>query len=442
LAENDIHLLIGMVVALPVNRKDGKGVTVILIFHVTDGVGRHTPGVNGNFRLAAGLWFSLMAATTLARATPSSFVDDNLAQAALDYRRLLDELRGTAGLPRTFERGRLVTVPASDWTSGFFPGCLWLLYEGTGEAQWRGAAERYTILLEAEQHDKSTHDIGFMLGSSYGNGWRLTGTPHYRTVLLNGAEALATRFNPRVGCIKSWDHDRRWDYPVIIDNLMNLDLLLWASRDSGNRRFREIAESHGEITLRNQFRPDGSAYHVVAYDPADGRVVARATDQGAAAGSAWARGQSWALYGCVTLYRETHRQEFLDQARKTAAFLMHHPRMPADKVPYWDYDAPAIPHAPRDASAAAIMCSALFELARLDPGATADYAGFAESQLRSLASPAYRSAPGHFLLNHSTGAFPHGTEIDVPIIYGDYYFLEALLRSRTRSDPVPPGDRT
>jgi unsaturated chondroitin disaccharide hydrolase len=360
---------------------------------------------------------------------------ESLDFAAAQYSRLLESLAPGSGYPRTWQDGRRVLVRPGDWTSGFFPGALWLLYESNGDPKWRDAASAFTAGLEKEKDNRGTHDLGFMLFTSYGNELRLTGDSHSREVLLAGAQSLATRFNPVVGAVKSWDR-AQWAFPVIIDNMMNLELLLWAGRSGGAPGLREIAVRHADTTLRNHFRPDGSSYHLVLYDPASGRVLKRQTHQGAGDESAWARGQAWALYGYTVMYRETRRRDYLDQAEKIADFLLRHPRMPADGVPYWDFDAPRIPNEPRDASAAAIMSSALLDLATLADAETAlRYATFAEGQLRSLSSPAYRAPLGQdgcFLLLHSTGHFPAHLEIDAPLIYADYYYLEALLRCRAR----------
>ena len=371
-----------------------------------------------------------------AQAPLAGVVNAALETATAQYIWLLSQLSDDKRLPRSFENSQRVTVPSSDWTSGFFPGSLWHLFEATGDDRWREAARRYTALLEPEQYNRGIHDVGFMLGCSYGRGLLLTRDPAYRAILLNGAASLSTRFNPNVGCIKSWDHER-WTYPVIIDNMMNLELLLWAAREGGPSRYRDIAMAHADTTLRDHFRPDGSTFHVVDYDPATGKVLQRKTHQGVADGSAWARGQAWAIYGYTMMYRETRDPRYLAQAERTAEFVMHHPRMPADKVPYWDFDAPGIPREPRDAAAAAIICSALFELSdHADRKNQARYLAFAEAQLRTLASPAYLATTGTnggFLLKHATGNYPKHSEIDAPINYADYYFLEALLRARRRS---------
>jgi hypothetical protein len=363
-------------------------------------------------------------------------IDSALATSAKQYGWMLAHLPGDGKLPRTFEHGKLVTTPTNAWTSGFFPGSLWYLFEATGDARWRDAAEKFNAFLGPEQHNRHTHDVGFILYCSFGNGLRLTGNAAYRPVLLNGARSLITRFNANVGCLQSWDARNGWDFPVIIDNMMNLELLLWAAREDPAGSYRAIALRHADTTIKHHFRADGSSVHVVDFDPASGRVEARVTHQGAADDSAWARGQAWGLYGFTMMYRETRDPRYLEQARKIAAFIMHHPRLPADKVPYWDFDAPGMPGAPRDAAAAAIICSALLELRTHVTGAAAtEYSTFAEQLLRSLASPAYLAQPGEnggFLLMHATGNHPKNSEVDVPLIYADYYFIESLLRARRK----------
>lgn len=360
-------------------------------------------------------------------------VEQALIRAAAQYDFMLHQLRNRDGAPRTWEDGKLV-LTTRDWTVGFFPGSLWYLYEAKGDAPFRAAALRYTESLEPHQHNRRTHDIGFMLYCSFGHAWRLTKNPAYRDVLLAGAESLATRFDPKVGAIKSWDWSQQWDYPVIIDNMMNLELLLWAARETGDDRYRDIAVRHADTTLKHHFRPNGSCYHVVEFDPQTGSVRDRVTHQGFADDSAWSRGQAWAIYGFTLMFRETREPRYLAQARRSADFVLNHPRLPKDRIPQWDFDAPQFPPQPRDASAAAIMASALFELiAFLPPRDAVRYRAFAERQLRSLASPEYLAIVGEnggFLLRHSTGNRPEGKEIDVPLNYADYYFLEALLRCR------------
>ena len=363
----------------------------------------------------------------------ATVIRESLEFSAAQYTKMLEQAAGQTGYPRTTDKGKVVYVRSADWTSGFPAGSLWFLAEATGDAKWRDAAAKFTAGLEKEKDNKRTHDLGFILNCSFGNGLRLGGEARYRDILLTGAASLASRLNPTVGCIRSWDHGD-WKYPVIIDNMMNLEFLLWAAKAGNQPRFREIAIAHADTTLKNHFRPDGSSYHVIGYDPTTGAVTELHTHQGFAHESAWARGQAWGLYGYTMMYRETRDARYLAQAQKIAGFLLNHPRMPADKVPYWDFDAPGIPNVPRDASAAAIICSALYELSDyVDAGVGLRYRTFASAQLRSLASPAYRAklgGNGCFLLMHCTGNMPKGSEIDVPLNYGDYYFLEALLRAK------------
>jgi hypothetical protein len=276
-----------------------------------------------------------------------------------------------------------------------------------------------------------------MLFCSYGNALRLTPDPAYRAVLIQGARSLGSRYNPKVGLIRSWDFGE-WKYPVIIDNMMNLELLTWAGRETGEAHFKEIAVRHADKTAANHFRPDASSYHVVDYDPATGEVRGRQTHQGFSDSSAWARGQAWAIYGYTMMFRETGHQHHLEQAKRIARFIMTHPRLPEDKIPYWDFDAPDIPNAPRDASAAAVMASALIELSGMvDAGFGRQCLDLARQQLLSLSSPAYLAKKGEnggFILKHSTGHLPANSEVDVPLNYADYYFLEALLRYRALGD--------
>ena len=349
------------------------------------------------------------------------------------YRILLENIKGDPNQPRTFENDKVVTVPPEDWVSGFFPGSLWYLYEFSGDKGWKDAATDYTTRLEGIRHFAGHHDIGFMLGCSYGNGYRLTKEAAWRDVLIDGARALSTRYVQEAGTIRSWDH-KPWQHPVIIDNMMNLELLTWASRETKEPRFREIALSHADKTLVNHFRENGSSYHLVDYDPTTGSAIKRQTVQGFTDDSSWARGQGWGLYGFTMMYRETGRPEYLAHAEKVARYIINHSRLPSDRIPYWDFDAPGIPDAVRDASAGALMASAFVELSKSARGDLGPQClQIAREQLLSLSSPAYFAAPGTnggFLLLHSTGHFKKNSEVDVPLNYADYYFLEALLRYR------------
>lgn len=321
-----------------------------------------------------------------------------------------------------------------DWCSGFWPGTLWYLYEGTGDSTFRQQAEKFTAkLLPLSRQKAVDHDLGFQVFSSYGNAWRLTKNSEYKKVILAAADSLATLFNPRVGTILSWPRavpGMQWPrHNTIIDNMINLELLFWAAGHGGGHRLYDMAVSHARVTMKNHFRPDYSAYHAVIYDQQTGKKIKGLTHQGYADQSMWARGQSWAIYGYTLCYRETKDPAFLDFARKVAGVYLKN--LPADLVPYWDFNDPAIPDAPRDASAAAVTASALLELSTFvkDKAEALHYRRAAERMLEVLSSPAYRSgaASSAFLL-HSTGHKPNGSEVDTPIIYADYYYMEALLR--------------
>lgn len=329
-------------------------------------------------------------------------------------------------------------VTMNDWRSGFFPGCLWYMYRLTGCDRWKEDAVRFTDMMYDTQFLTSHHDIGFLIGSSYLNGYRMTGNTEYIPVIVQAAKSLSTRFRTKAGVIQSWDADcdwqalRGWECPVIIDNMMNLEILFEASLLSGDDSFRKIACSHADATLKNHFRPDGSCFHVVDYDISTGKVRSRETGQGYSDGSSWSRGQAWALYGYTMCYRYTKDRKYLEHARKVAGFLMDHPSMPSDLVPYWDFDAPSIPDAPRDASAAAVIASAMYELDGYAPGN--GYSVYADRTVKSLSTGSYTAAPGtngNFILMHSVGSIPHGAEVDRPLVYADYYYLEALSRRFT-----------
>lgn len=333
--------------------------------------------------------------------------------------------------PRTLsETGELIAVRSTDWTSGFFAGSLWFLYEHTRDEKWLRQAKKATAPIEQEQFNGRTHDMGFKIYCSVGNGYRLTADPAYREVIVQSAKTLAGRFNPTVGCIRSWDHNQdKWDFPVIIDNMLNLELLFAATKLTGDSSFYDIAVSHADLTMKNHFREDYSTFHVIDYNPETGEVRKQNTHQGYSHGSTWARGQAWALYGYTMCYRETGDKRYLQQAEYIARWLFNHPHMPTDLVPYWDFDAPDIPHEPRDVSAATVIASALIELSQYsDEGI--DYLRRADLILEAVLTR-YASAAGAnrgFILLHSTGSKPSLTEVDKPLSYADYYFLEALLR--------------
>lgn len=327
-----------------------------------------------------------------------------------------------------------------DWTSGFFPGSLWLAYELSGDETLRQEAVHYTNLLLPVSKLRDTHDLGFMVNCSFGNALRLAPNDSIKNVLVETADNLISRFNPGIGCIRSWDFGE-WNYPVIIDNMMNLELLFNAERLTGNKKYTDIAVTHAVTTLNNHFRKDFTTFHVVSYNN-DGSVESQGTFQGKNDDSAWARGQGWAIYGFTECFRETGRREFLNQAVAVADMIMARVTT-ADKIPYWDFDAPASDITPRDASAAAVIASGMLELSYILAEKGKPYFDYATSILKSLASPAYLAPKGTnegFLLMHSVGSLPHGSEIDTPINYADYYFLEALIRYHRIAKGLYPAE--
>jgi unsaturated chondroitin disaccharide hydrolase len=342
-------------------------------------------------------------------------------------------------VPRNIDKnGNLNIINAKDWCSGFFPGWLWYLYEYTGDNKWLKEAQTQTAFIESEKNNTGTHDLGFEIYCSFGNGYRLTKDVAYKDVIIQAAKSLSKRFNPTVGAIRSWGSIGQPKFTVIVDNMMNLEMLFEATRLSGDSSFYKIAVTHANTTIKNHFRADNSSYHVVNYDQETGKVMEKVTAQGYANESAWARGQAWGLYGYTMCYRETKDKAYLEQAEKIAHFILYNPELPKDMIPYWDYNAPNKAVQPRDASAGAVMASALLELSTYSKANGKLYAAAANKIISSLKD--YQPAPGKskgFLLLHSTGSAPAHSEVDVPIIYADYYYLEALIRKQRLHDHQP-----
>lgn len=384
----------------------------------------------------------------------NEFINGQLSGGASRLKKMLVTANGVDTLfPRTTDKqGHLKLTDKYDWTSGFFPGSLWYAYEATKEETLKAEAIKWTEKLAALQTFTGHHDLGFMMYCSYGNAYRLTGKEEYKNILIQSAKSLATRFSAKTGSIKSWNSFGSWDgknkynYPVIIDNMMNLELLFFASRVTGDAQYKNIAVQHATTVLKNQLRPDYSCYHVVCYDAGTGAVLARETAQGYSDNSTWARGQAWGIYGFTMTYRETREKRFLTAAQKMADFYLNQKTLPSDKVAYWDFNAnevgyqPSVKsHAPeaaakyRDASAAAITASALLELSTFLGSKGEKYKQAAINILHALSSPVYLAPEGQngdFILKHSVGSIPHSSEIDVPLVYADYYYLEALSRYR------------
>lgn len=362
-----------------------------------------------------------------------NLIDEQFKFAAQQYRVLA---RNTPAdrMPKTFysKTGKSESSDTQWWCSGFYPGSLLYIYEYTKDSGILKEARKRLDLLEKEKHYTGNHDLGFMMFCSFGNAYRITGDAIYKPTIDTAAQSLITRYRPGAKVIQSWNANKSWKGPVIIDNLMNLELLLWASANGGDDKFRQIAINHANTTMKNHFRKDFSSYHVVDYDLQSGKVIRKGTAQGSGDESAWSRGQGWALYGYTMMYRFTKDKKYLEFARHIADFILNDPNLPADKIPYWDFNAPKIPNTYRDASAAAVIASALLELGQYTKGKDKkNYIAQAEQMIRSLSSEAYCSKPGEnggFLLMHSTGALPLKSEIDVPLSYADYYYLEALMR--------------
>lgn len=384
----------------------------------------------------------------------SKTVDEVLERSVRQYTLLAKNLKPNEW-PRTWENNQLHTVSEYGWISGFYPGTLVYLYEFSGDDFLWSEVESRLINMEEVQFFTGHHDLGFMMYCSFGNAFRLTRDPYYESILVQSAKSLASRFDPRVGSIKSWDQVKSLDgarmleFPVIIDNLMNLELLFFASKATGDPYYRLIAEKHAKTALKNHVRPDFSSYHVVDYDPLTGEVRSKETHQGFSDNSTWSRGQAWGIYGFTMVYRETRDPAFLEAARKMADFFLDHPNLPEDKIPYWDfnvgqpgysptwkYDPARYPQVPRDVSAAAIVASALMELSYYVDAKTArKYLKATKEMLTSMTSPDYlaeEGSNGGFILQHASGGVPGNHEVDVPLSYADYYFIEALMRWRER----------
>jgi len=422
-------------------------------------------------------FFSLLILAALSiQCTKRDIIQENIenAKAQLAYLIEASEEGDTLRIPSTFKNDKIEFVPTDDWVSGFFAGTLWYMYELTGDEYYAEKAQKHTEILHDIQYLKWHHDVGFMVYDSYGNGLRLKNIPGYDTVLVNTAKSLATRFRPAAGIIQSWNTDnpkswqahKGWDCPVIIDNMMNLELFFKVSELTGDDTYKNIAISHADKTIENHFRDDYSTYHVVDYDDETGEVRRRCTAQGIADESRWARGQAWAIYGYTVAYRFTGEERYLEQAKNIANYLLvEEDNMPEDLVPLWDFDVAEFASDgeemvhlfntwvnifedkektekyinQRDVSSASIISSALYELYWYTKDEL--YKKKADKMIESLSTPAYRAevgTNGGFLFMHSVGSLPHSHvqlqknpkagNIDVPLNYADYYFLEALIR--------------
>lgn len=389
---------------------------------------------------------------------PESSLQNIFVASQKQYSFLTTQADSLQKFPRTLDtNGNLIGTNEWDWTGGFFPGSLWLIYNQTRDADTKAAAIRWTEKLEAAKNLDQHHDIGFVMYCSYGNAIKYVDDPvkekNYKEIIIHSANTALKRYDSEVGLIKSWNDKLSWDgktmwkYPVIIDNMMNLEMLCYASDITGNAKYRDVAISHANKTMKYHFREDYSTFHVVDYD-STGQAIHRQTNQGYADESTWARGQAWAIYGFTMMYRETKNPNYLKTATRAAEYYINHPNLPADKIPVWDFNVGEqgyhsdvdfstrnITEQPRDASAAAITASALVELSTFTSGEVSEtFLDFARSSLKTLSSPQYTASTkenGGFILMHSTGSLPHDSEVDLPLTYADYYYLEALSRLKT-----------
>ncbi len=400
---------------------------------------------SGNVRTSGKAARAIEKARVEAAAAPyadaEAFIDEALDYCAEQTGRTVSELEAEAPddyslTPRNVVPGdtrwTLDKVTKEEWTAGFWPGILWYNYEYTGDREMARLADDYTRALDFITRTPAyDHDVGFLIFCSYGNGYRLTGNDDYRQAILRTADALSKLYNPKVGTILSWPREveNLGGHNTIMDNMINLETLFWAAANGGDPGLYDIACSHADKTMQNNFRPDGSSYHVAVYNQETGEFIKGMTHQGYADDSMWARGQGWGIYGFTMCYRYTREQRYLDFAQKITDLYLS--RLPEDMVPYWDFDDPAIPDAPKDASAAAVVASGLIELAEyVDPAKAKTYRDAAEGILRSLDANYRGGEDCPAILIHSTGHKPAGKEIDNAIIYADYYYYEALLRMR------------
>ena len=348
------------------------------------------------------------------------------------YALFLDYQTDSLAFPRSYykENDSINKKPSKDWTSGFYAGNLWQLYALTGNEAYIEKAKQWTAFIEKEKFNDRTHDMGFKIFCSFGKGLKYKDNQEYKDIIVKSAQTLATRYSEKVGSIRSWDFNKkRWQFPVIVDNMMNLELLFEATKISGDSTFHDIAIKHANTTLKNHFRPDGSIFHVVDYDTISGDIRVKVTHQGINDESVWARGQGWGIYGFTMAYRYTKDKAYLDRAIATADFYLKHKTLREDGIPYWDFHDPKIPNAPRDVSAATVIASALIELhGYTNSQAYLDYSKKVVNTLKSQEYILGNNIKAPFILDHSTGNWPKNDEIDEPIVYGDYYFLETLLR--------------
>ncbi len=393
--------------------------------------------IKKNFPLIAILVFSVLLSCKNEGKSTTENSESIEAKLEKRYSKLVTYPLDSTAFPRSvnLKTDTIKKVPSKDWTSGFFAGNLWQLYELTGDEAYRNKAKQWTAFIEKEKFNDRTHDMGFKVFCSFGNGLKHDNNEDYMRIIVESAKTLGTRFKENIGSIRSWDFNKDiWQFPVIIDNMMNLELLFEATKISGDSTFHKMAVTHANTTLKNHFRPDNSCYHVLDYDTITSQPRLKVTHQGFNDESSWARGQGWAIYGYTMAYRYTKDLRYLERAKATAGFYLNHKNLPEDGIPYWDFEDPSIPNAPRDVSAGTLVASALVELYTYTKNET--YLNYSKKVINSLKSKEYvldETIEAPFILDHSTGNWPKKDEIDEPIVYGDYYFLETLLRLKNHN---------
>jgi len=397
----------------------------------------------------AGAGVLLFLVMVAARGTCRAQLTDSLVQHALgvSYRHLessVIEVKDSTRFPSYAPHDlRWSYFPSGGWTSGFYPGCLWLAYELSGRGEFRDWAKKWTGGLEKEADNTGTHDLGFMFGCSYGNGIRNVSPGEalaYKRILLNAAATLDKRYSPTPGMLRcDWDEPPFSQdttlYPVIVDIMMNLELLFWGAENGASASLREHAVLHAQKTYRDLVRPDGSTYHIVRYKKDSGTIFNKGQLQGQNEHSTWTRGHAWCTYGMIVCYRYTRDETFLAHACVLADYFLK--RLTPDNVSVWDFDSSPEFSNVKDASATAITASALFELSTYvrDRKQRDHYRGKAEAMLAALCSKDYlaEGEPTNVLLLHSTQYLtqPGNQNTDKPAIFADYYFLEAIKRYLT-----------
>ena len=377
----------------------------------------------------------LIPQNTLAGGNPDSLINNAVMVSLNHLQKSIKEVASDTLYPTYGTKDlKWQLKDSDDWTSGFYPGCLWYAYKLSKDSRFNKWAQEWTAPIEHEKYNSDTHDLGFRFMCSFGNGLRFgkgIDNKNYKDIILTAAETLAKRYNPKVGCLSSnWDMLKIKDsFPVVIDIMMNLELLFWASENDGPHYLADYAIKHATTTAQDFIREDGSTYHIVRYNKYTGKIINKGTLQGAGDETTWSRGQAWGIYGFVVAYRYTKDKKFLKTAEKLADYFIKH--LPEDHVSPWDFQSDI--HY-RDVSATSITASALFEMMKYikDDSLRNYYKNQAEAMLISLCKPPYFTEGKNTscILDHSVQYLPINSNVDVPAIFADYYFFEAIYRYR------------